>query len=167
MARPGQVVPARQRQTLRTPPKSSDAELVSTGLQAGHRRILNRHQMRLSPVCLHVATPISAERRETAAGPTRRATTLCRARRRAIATRRIIVSIGRASVGRGAGRDLTTDRQFLIGTRTHTPPGSIASRLRLCVTHVTMTYWVYIGSSRVWKCTTPHPLSPGYPSRRS
>ena len=58
------------------------------------------------------------------------------------------------------------DRQtVLIGTRTHTPPDSISSRLRLCVTHVTMTNWVYIGSSRVWKCTTPHPLSPVRPLR--
>ena len=72
----------------------------------------------------------------------------------------------------GRERPLQTDRQtdrhtVLIGTRTHTHPGSIASRLRLCLSHVTTTYWDYIGSSRVWKCTTPHPLSPGYPSRRS
>ena len=47
---------------------------------------------------------------------------------------------------------LLTDRQtVLIGTRTHTPPDSISSRLRLCVSHVTTTYWDYIGSSRVWK----------------
>ena len=38
-----------------------------------------------------------------------------------------------------------------------------ASRLRLCISHVTTTYWDYIGSSRVWKNTTPHPLSPGDP----
>ena len=35
------------------------------------------------------------------------------------------------------GSSGTADRQtVLIGTRTHTPPGSIASRLRLCISHV-------------------------------
>ena len=63
---------------------------------------------------------------------------------------------------------MPVDRQtVLIGTRTHTPPDSISSRLRLCVSHVTTTYWDYIGSSRVWKGTTPHPLSPGDPWRLS
>ena len=54
------------------------------------------------------------------------------------------------------------DRQtVLIGTRTHTPPDSISSRLRLCISHATRTYRDYISSSWMWKSTTPHPLGPG------
>ena len=62
---------------------------------------------------------------------------------------------------------LSHRQTVLIGTRTHTPPDSISSRLRLCISHVTTTYWDYIGSTWVWKSTTPHPLSPGDPWRLS
>ena len=56
-----------------------------------------------------------------------------------------------------------TDRQFLIGTQTHTHPDSISSRLCLCVSHVTTTYWDYIAQHtgvliaqyrNVWQCVT-------------
>ena len=72
-----------------------------------------------------------------------------------------------AQTARAEGRAGQTDRQtVLIGTRTHTHPDSISSRLRLCISHVTTTYWDYIGSSRftgMEKYSTPHPLSPGDP----
>ena len=76
----------------------------------------------------------------------------CVARRQAL--------VGLQKVEKSAGSELSTghrmggttqrrDRQtVLIGTRTHTPPDSISSRLRLCVSHVT-------GRRRRVSCSDP------------
>ena len=59
---------------------------------------------------------------------------------------------------------MKTDRQtVLIGTRTHTPPDSISSRLRLCISHATRTYRDYISSPWVWKRYNASPAEPRRP----